>query len=136
MEYLYELLAITNRIGMFRVRRYAIKRLHNLQPPLPPLRRIHLCREYALPQCVWLYPAVAELLERAEPLNPDEAQEAGYELLQKITVMREALAPSRNGRGIFTFDRARLLQYVSRHFEGHTGHASVTPLPAYRIIAE
>jgi len=136
VEYLYELLAIADRVEMSRVRKYAIKRLHNLQPPLPPLRRILLYQEYTLSQYVWLYPAVAELLERAEPLNPDEAREAGCELLQKIAMMREDLAPSRNERGVLTFDRARLLQYVSHHFEVHTRHASITPLPTHRMITE
>lgn len=136
MEYLYELLAIADLLEMSRVRKYAIKRLHNLQPPLSPLRRILLCQEYTLPQHVWLYPAVVELLERAEPLNPYEAREAGCELLQKIAVMREALALSRDDHGTVTIDRTQLLQYVYRYFEGHTRPTSITPLPVPRMITE
>ena len=136
MEYLYELLSIADRTEMSRVRRYAIRRLYNLQPSLPPLRRILLCERYTLSRSLWLYPAVVELLEQVEPLNPDEAQEAGWELLQKIAMMREALAPVRSEDGTFTFTRAYLLQYVSRHFEGHTRHTLVVPLSVHRRITE
>jgi len=121
---------------MSRVRKYAARRLYNLQPPLLPLRRILLCQQYALSQSLWLYPAVVELLERAEPLDLDEAEEAGWELLQKIARMREALAPLRNEDGTFTFTQAHLLQYVSRHFEGYARHTLIAPLSDHRRITE
>jgi len=121
---------------MSRVRRYAARRLHSLEPPLPPLRRILLFQQYALSQSLWLYPAVVELLERAEPLNPDEAEEAGWELLQKIAAMRETLAPLRDEDGTFRFTQANLLEYISRHFEGGARHTLIAPLPAHRRITE
>lgn len=121
---------------MTRVRKYAVRQLHNLQPPLPPLRRILLCQQYGLSQSLWLYPAVVELLERAEPLNLDEAEQAGWELLQKIATIRETLAPLRDEDGTFAFTQADLLQYVSRHFEGGARRTLIVPLPAHRRIAE
>ena len=136
VEYLYELLQMSDRTEMSRVRRYAVNRLYNLQPPLPPLRRILLCQRYTLSRSLWLYPAVVELLERVEPLDLDEAEEAGWELLQKISAMREALAPLRSEEGTFTFTRAHLLQYVSRYFEGHTRDTLIAPLSAHRRITE
>ena len=79
---------------------------------------------------------MVELLERAEPLNLDEAEEAGWELLQKVSIMREAMAPLRSEDGTFTFTRAHLLQYVSRYFEGHTRDTLIAPLSANRRITE
>jgi hypothetical protein len=136
VEYLYDLLSIADRTEMSSVRSYAARRLYNLEPQLPPLRRILLYQQFALPHLLWLYPAVVELLERAEPLNLDEAEEAGWELLQKIATLREILAPLRGEDGTFTFTRAHLLQYVSRYFEGYTGRTLVAPLSAHRRITE
>ena len=59
-----------------------------------------------------------ELLGRAEPWNLDEAVEAGWELLQKISIMRGALAPHRSEDGTFAFTRTYLVcSDSSRHFE-------------------
>lgn len=136
MEYLCELLAAADRIEMASVCKYATKRLHGIQPPLSPLKRILLCQEYSLPPYVWLYPAVVELLERAEPLNLDEAEQVGFELFQKIAMMRETLAPSRDEHGALPLTRAQFIQYVSCNLEGHPGRPSVVPLPAHRWITE
>ena len=83
-----------------------------------------------------MYPAVVELIERAEPLDPCEAEEAGWELLQKIAWMREILSPSRDERGVLAFTGAQLLRFVSGHFEGRTMYTSITPLTVHRRITE
>jgi hypothetical protein len=120
---------------MGEVRKYVVQRLYDLQPPLPPLKRIRLCRQYALPRPRWLYPAVVELIERAEPLDPEEAEEAGWELLQKIAWMREVLSPSRDEHGALP-PGTQLLQFVSGCLEGRIMHTSITPLTARRRITE
>ena len=134
IEYLCELLGVADRTGMACVRRYAISRLHNLRPPLPPLRRILLCQRYPSLSDAWLYPAVVELLEQAGPLDLDEARQVGLEFFQKLTVMREILAPSRDEHGALTFTRAQLMDYVSHNLEGHPGHVSAVPIPVHRWI--
>lgn len=121
---------------MDRVREYAVKRLYDLEPPLPPLKRILLCRQYTLSKSLWLYPAAAELVGRAEPLNPCEAEEAGWELLQKIARIREVLAPFRDEHRALAFTEAQLLQFVSGNFEGSIVHMPITPLIVHRRITE
>lgn len=113
VNYLQELLAASARIRMFRVLAYASKQIRNLQPPLPPHTRIFLCQAHSFNKSDWLYPAVAELLEQVEPLNMDEAQLIGLELLQKIAAMREELHSYRDEDGTFRFTRAGLICYAS-----------------------
>jgi hypothetical protein len=115
---------------------YASKRLYNLQPPLPPHKRILLWKQYSLAKPVWLYPAVVELLERVEPLNLDEAQQIGLELFQKISSIREALATYRSEDGIFHISRTDLTRYASSHLEGRPRPTLVVPLPVNRRIME
>ena len=126
MAYLRELLAVTDRIKMGRIYEYAVQRLYALRPPLPPLERILLCRQYELSRSRWLYPAVVELIERVEPLDMYEAEEASWELLQKIAWMREVLSPSRDEHGALTSTQAQLLRFVSGNFEGRTLYTSLT----------
>lgn len=136
IKYLQELLAASTRTEMSKIFEYASKRLCNLQPPLPPHRRILLFQQYRLEPTVWLYPAVVELLERVEPLNIDEAKQVGLELLQKIATLREDLRPYRNDDGTFPFTQAALTTHAIRCLQGDSRQTLGTPLPVHRRIAD
>lgn len=135
IEYLHELLAASSRTQMSKVFEYASKKIINLQPPLPPHRRIFLYQQYPLTPSVWLYPAIAELIEQVEPLNMDEAQQVGLGLLEKIAAMREAMRPSRNEDGTSSFTQAELTRYASSYLQRGPRYTSVVPLPVHRRIA-
>lgn len=134
IEHLEDLLAVSDRTRMSKIREYASERLRNFQPPLLPHKRVALCLRYKLPERTWLYPAVAELLEQVEPLDSEEAEQVGLALFQKIAWMREDLR--RYGDGPLPYNRSELIQHASDYLEGHRRHLSpLDPLPpAHRRI--
>jgi len=96
-----QLLSIANALGFEEQKKRAIAEIDKADSPLRPVERVQLAKQFDVED--WLKRAYVELVERANALTVEEAEDLGIETVTKLCQARERLMVSRYEDGLHPF---------------------------------